>query len=155
MDRRKFLKTLSIGGVLTAVAPRLILPEPTTSVAVPNRTIHLPPRGGWWHRVDLLESHFTYGSLHTAYPPTTANEISGRTYARQQLTWTPARQGSAALTGTLPTWDVTTGTTVACWGVWDADADGELLVAVPLDTAEIFGGECTYTLTSGRVWLEA
>jgi len=47
MDRRGFLRTLGIGAGLAAVAPRLIVPTPTTSLAEPARTLFLPPAGGW------------------------------------------------------------------------------------------------------------
>jgi hypothetical protein len=48
MDRRGFLRTLGVGGMLAAVAPRLIVPTQTTSLAEPARSLFLPPAGGWY-----------------------------------------------------------------------------------------------------------
>ena len=66
MDRRKFLKTLGIGGVLTAVAPSLVLPAARTAIAEPHRTLFLPPAGGWPTRAFTL-SETSMGSARTPY----------------------------------------------------------------------------------------
>lgn len=70
-----------------------------------------------------------FGSLHTAYSTTGANEVTGGSpaYARKALTWGSPASGSTPLAATLPSWDVPTGTTVGWWGGWDAVTAGNFL----------------------------
>jgi len=80
MDRRGFLRTIGIGAGLAAVAPRLILPDPTTSIAAPERTVFLPPAKGW--HVDPAKPSFYVhdygtGSAILLPPPDMSVEISG------------------------------------------------------------------------------
>lgn len=66
-----------------------------------------------------------YGSLHTAYSASGANEVTGGSpaYARQALTWASAASNSKALSGTY-SWDVPASTTVGWIGFWDAVTAG-------------------------------
>lgn len=74
-----------------------------------------------------------YGSLHTAYSITGANEVTGGSpsYARKNLTWAAAASGAKALAATLPVWDVPAGTDVAWVGLWDAVTSGNFLGMLP------------------------
>lgn len=66
-----------------------------------------------------------YGSLHTAYSASGANEVTGGSpaYARQALTWASAASNSKSLTGTY-TWNVPGSTTVSWIGFYDAVTAG-------------------------------
>ena len=74
-----------------------------------------------------------FGSLHTAYSTTGANEVAGGSpaYARKALVWAAAASGAKALAATLPTWDVPGGITVRWIGLWDAVTAGTFLGMVP------------------------
>lgn len=74
-----------------------------------------------------------YGSLHTAYSVTGANEVTGGSpaYARKALTWAAAASGAKALAATLPVWDVPAGTDVPWIGFWDAVTSGNFLGMLP------------------------
>lgn len=88
--------------------------------------------------LDVLEEGLAtgadFGSLHTAYSTTGANEVTGGSpaYTREALTWAAAASGSKALAATLPTWDVPAATTVAWWGGWDAVTAGNFLFMMPV-----------------------
>lgn len=75
-----------------------------------------------------------FGSLHTAYSTTGANEVTGGSpaYARVALTWSTPASGETHLVATLPSWNVPTGTTVGFWGGWDASTSGNFLFMQPL-----------------------
>lgn len=74
-----------------------------------------------------------FGSLHTAYSNTGANEVTGGSpaYARVALTWAAASTGSKALAATLPTWNVPAATTVAWWGGFTASTAGTFCFMMP------------------------
>lgn len=69
----------------------------------------------------LGSSKLLYGSLHTAYSASGANEVTGGSppYARQALTWSAAASNSKSLTGSY-TWNVPGSTTVYWVGFYDA-----------------------------------
>src|SRR6266498_3720083 len=64
-------------------------------------------------------------SLHTAFPPTTGNEVTGGSpaYARKSFTWSAASAGSKAMSGTQ-VFDVPAGTTVRAVATYDASTAG-------------------------------
>lgn len=70
-----------------------------------------------------------FASLHTAYSATGTNEVTGGSpaYARKAITWSSPASGSTALNGTLPSFDVPTGTTVQFVGGFDAVTSGTFL----------------------------
>lgn len=95
-----------------------------------------------------------YVSLHSADPGATgANELTGGTpaYARKAATWSAAAAGAKALSN-QPVFDVPAGSTVAFVGLWSALTAGTYLGCWDV-TDEIYGGQGTYTLTSGSVSL--
>ncbi len=93
-----------------------------------------------------------YASLHSAYPATSGNEINGGSpaYARKAITWATPASGAMALNGTLPTFDVPAGATVAAVGFWSALTNGTLYADDDV-TSESFAGQGTYALSSGQV----
>lgn len=64
-------------------------------------------------------------SLHTAFPPSTGNEVTGGSpaYARKSLTWSAASAGSKSMSGTL-VFDIPLSTTVRVIGLYDASTAG-------------------------------
>lgn len=73
-----------------------------------------------------------FGSLHSAYSPTGANELVGGApaYARKALTWDPASAGSK-MTSTQALFDVPNGSFVRWIGFWDAVTGGAFLGMTP------------------------
>lgn len=80
-----------------------------------------------------------YGSLHTAYSASGANEVTGGSpaYARQALTWASAASNSKSLTGTY-TWNVPASTTVYWVGFWDAVTSGNFQGMAPCGNASAY-----------------
>ena len=101
---------------------------------------------------DAMLNHFrtlaTHASLHSASPPTAANELTGGTpaYARRAITWNAAANGNLDDSG-VPAFDVPGGVTVAAFGLWSALTAGTFYGGDPVSTAETFAGQGTYTLT--------
>lgn len=100
-----------------------------------------------------------FGSLHTAYSNTGANEVTGGApaYARVALTWSAASGGSKALTTTLPTWNVPAGTTVGWWGGWDASVAGNFLFMMPLGAGTLLPAmvEVAADITANQIFSKA
>jgi len=94
-------------------------------------------------------------SLHTAYPPTDGNEISGGSpaYARKAVTWGTSSSGSISATN-APVFDVPAGTTVGAVGFYPL-ATGAVIQADFDVTDEVFAGQGTYTVTSASINLNA
>jgi hypothetical protein len=102
--------------------------------------------------LDELASLCTYAALYTDTAGTT--EVSGGSpaYARKAITWAAASSGAVSLNGTLPTFDVPSGTTVRAVGFVTALTAGTQH-AIDEVTAETFAGQGTYTLSSGTITL--
>lgn len=119
----------SCGVVHRALTPRAADLRPYFGLYLANAAKHL--------MLDALDETATggadFGSLHTAYSTTGANEVTGGSpaYARKALTWGAAASGAKALAATFPVWDVPAGTTVAWWGGWDAVTAGTFLFMMP------------------------
>lgn len=102
--------------------------------------------------LDHLVSLIGYGSLHSADPGAGgANELAGGTpaYARIAAAWAAASGGSVALSGSMQ-FDVEAGDTVAYVGLWSAITGGTFYGSDAV-TNETFGGQGTYTVTSGSI----
>lgn len=99
--------------------------------------------------LDHLGTLVTRVSLHTADPGTTGtNEVVGGSYAQQAISWNGAASG-AMTASNQPQFSVPGGTTVAFVGFWNTAGDtfyGSYDV-----TDESFGGDGTYTITSGQI----
>ena len=82
--------------------------------------------------LDAIAALLAYGSLHSAYSNSGANEIAGGSpaYARKALTWASASGGSVALSGTPYSWDVPA-STVAWLGFWSAASSGTFRGMLP------------------------
>lgn len=96
-------------------------------------------------------------SLHSADPGTTgANEIAGGTpaYARKAAAWSPAANGSRALS-TAIVFDVAAGVTVSHFGAWNAGGaflGGDVLRDTNGNPAPAtFSGQGTYTITTATL----
>ena len=99
------------------------------------------------HLVGNVESGnpITQMSLHTAYPTSGANEVTGGTYARQALTFTAAgAEAAGRVDHGAVTFDVPAGTTVAA--VAYLDAGGNILAEADV-TDEAFAADGQYTVT--------
>jgi len=104
------------------------------------------------HNVLLGALDITQVSLHTAAPGVggLANEVTGGTYARQNITYAAAAAEARAASN-QPVFDVPAATTVAFVGFWAVAAyRGDVDVV-----DEVFGGAGTYTITSSTVSLAA
>ncbi len=91
----------------------------------------------------------THMSLHTAYPATAANEVTGGSpaYARKAVTWETVAGtesvGSLDMTN-APIFDVPGGVTVAAVGFWTALTAGVLMAHADV-TDEAFASQGAYT----------
>jgi hypothetical protein len=108
---------------------------------------------------EAVATGMKFGSLHTAYSATGANEVTGGSpaYARKGLTWSAASAGSKALAATLPTWDVPAGTTVMWVGTWDAVTAGNFLGMMPAGGGPLQGCmvELAADITSNLMFAKA
>jgi hypothetical protein len=100
-----------------------------------------------------------YGSLHSAYSASGANELTGGSpaYARKALTWAAAASGAKALAATLPTWDVPAAGVVAWIGLNDAVTAGTFLGMLPAGagTLQPCSVEVSGDLTSDTIFAKA
>lgn len=94
-----------------------------------------------------------YVSLHSGYPATSGNELSGGGYARQQVTFNTPSNGAITISG-QPTFSVPAGATVAAVGFWSA-ATGGTLYADAQVTTETYANPGTYKIESARLDLNA
>lgn len=101
-----------------------------------------------------LATAAVYMSLHTAYPATSGNEITGGSpaYARKAITWGTAASGEIAMTND-PVFDVPA-TTVAAVGFWSAATAGTQYGDYDV-TDEVFAAQGTYTVTATTINLNA
>lgn len=96
-------------------------------------------------------SEITAVSLHTASPPSAANEIAGGSpaYARVAPNYVAnTGNGTADLNTGGITFNVGSGVTVAAYGLWKGAA---LFNGGALTTPETYGGQGTYNLTSAQL----
>lgn len=92
----------------------------------------------------------TYLSLHTTDPATAGgSELAGGVpaYARKAVTWAAAANGTAAIAAGV-TFDVPTGVTITHVGMWTAAAAGTFQGGAALSTAETYGAQGTFNLTT-------
>lgn len=99
----------------------------------------------------------THASLHSAFPATAANEITGGSpaYARKAVTFEAA--AGTELAGSLdvsnaPVFDVPGGVTVAAVGYWTALSGGTLMADADV-VDEVFAAQGTYTVTDADLHL--
>lgn len=95
--------------------------------------------------LDEAVSLAVVASLHTATPDASgSNEVSGGSYARQDITWGSASSGSVASTS-IPVFDVPSSTTVTHIGLWDT-AETTFYGSVALSPEEVFGASGQLTV---------
>ncbi|GAA1455761.1 phage tail fiber protein [Nocardiopsis tropica] len=96
-----------------------------------------------------LVSGATTASMHTTDGGTTGTgEVSGGTYARQAITWTPASGGQIDADNQI-TFTIPGGHTVTHLGLWDSG--GVWQGSIKLSTPESYGSQGTYTVLLVRV----
>lgn len=98
-----------------------------------------------------LGSILTHMSLHTAYPPTSGNELTGGApaYKRQPITWGSASLGKISITN-QPTFDVPAGKTIASVAYTTALTAGTIHADYDV-VDEVYAGQGTYTVTSSSI----
>lgn len=87
----------------------------------------------WWGTNKAL-----FGSLHSAFSATGANELSGGSYARKAFTWATAATETKNLSGTPYTWNVPGSSTVAWIGFYDALTGGNFQGMTPAGNASMY-----------------
>jgi len=99
--------------------------------------------------VDALAAACPYMSLHTGFPATTGNEVTGGSpaYTREPITYAASSAGAKAVNGTLPVFDVPSGTTIMAVGFCTAVTGGTIHADDDI-VNEIYGGQGTYTASS-------
>lgn len=108
---------------------------------------------------ESLATGADFGSLHSAYSTTGANELTGGSpaYARKGITWAAASGGSKALAATLPTWDVPAGSVVAWFGLQDAVTAGNFLGMMPVGAGTLLPAstETSTDITNNDIFAKA
>src|SRR5690606_10831768 len=99
--------------------------------------------------LNALKEAITHVSLHSAYPATSGNEISGGGYERQSVTFSNP-SGGAIQFSNQPQFSVPAGATMAAVGFWSAASAGTSYADAQVDT-ETYANPGTYTLESGSL----
>jgi hypothetical protein len=104
--------------------------------------------------LDALTGLAVYASLHTVDPATTgASEVTGGApaYARQPISWAAGSVASKKSSGPV-VFNVPGGsTTIAHLGYWSAATAGTFYGSRPLDAAQTFPTQGTYTIPTGSI----
>lgn len=90
----------------------------------------------------------TYVKLHTGDPGSAGTANAGAVTTRSQATFAAASSGALALTGTNPSWSMTTTETISHISVWDASSAGNFLWSASLSASKAVANGDTLTLTS-------
>lgn len=90
----------------------------------------------------------TYVRLHVGDPGSAGTANGSAVTTRSQLTLAAASGGAVALTGTQPSWSMTTSETVSYISVWDASTAGNFLWSAQLAVAKTVANGDTLTLTT-------
>lgn len=89
-----------------------------------------------------------YVKLHIGDPGSTAASNAGAVTTRAAATFAAAASGAIALTGTNPSWSMTTTETITHISVWDASTSGNFLWSAALTASKAVVNGDTLTLTS-------
>lgn len=89
-----------------------------------------------------------YVKLHTGDPGSAASANASAVTTRSQLTLAAASGGAVALTGTQPSWSMTTSETISYISVWDSLSAGNFLWSAQLSVAKTVANGDTLTLTT-------
>ena len=90
----------------------------------------------------------TYVRLHVGDPGSAGTANGSAVTTRSQLTLAAASGGAVALTGTQPSWSMTTSETVSYISVWDSSTAGNFLWSAQLAVAKTVANGDTLTLTT-------
>lgn len=90
----------------------------------------------------------TYVKLHVGDPGSAGTANAGAVTTRSQATFSAASAGAIALTGTNPSWSMTTTETISHISVWDASSAGNFLWSASLSASKSVANGDTLTLTS-------
>ena len=90
----------------------------------------------------------TWVKLHTGDPGATAAANASAVTTRSQLTLAAAASGAVALSGTQPSWSMTTSETISYISVWDNATAGNFLWSAQLSVAKTVANGDTLTLTT-------
>ncbi len=90
----------------------------------------------------------TYVKLHIGDPGASASANAAAVTTRSQATFAAASSGAIALTGTNPSWSMTTTETISHISVWDASSAGNFLWSAALSVSKAVQSGDTLTLTS-------
>lgn len=90
----------------------------------------------------------TWVKLHTGDPGASAASNAGAVTTRSQATFSAASSGAIALTGTNPSWAMTTTETITHISVWTASTAGSFLWSAALSSSKAVANGDTLTLTS-------
>lgn len=89
-----------------------------------------------------------YVRLHTGDPGSAGTANGAAVTSRSLLTLLAASGGAVALTGTQPTWSMTSSETISYISVWDAATSGNFLWSAQLSVAKTVANGDTLTLTT-------
>lgn len=89
-----------------------------------------------------------YVKLHTGDPGASGTANPSGNTTRVALTFSAASGGTVALTGTPPSWTMTTSETLTHISVWDASTSGNFLWSVALSSSKTVTNSDTFTLTA-------
>lgn len=89
-----------------------------------------------------------YVKLHTGDPGAAGTANASAVTTRSQLTLAAAASGAVALTGTQPSWSMTTSETVSYISIWDNASTGNFLWSAQLAVAKTVANGDTLTLTT-------
>lgn len=89
-----------------------------------------------------------YVALHTAIPGAAGSLSASAVTTRSAITWTAAATGALAITGTNPSWAMTSTETISHISLWDASTSGNFLWSLALTTPKAVVNGDTLTLTS-------
>jgi hypothetical protein len=100
----------------------------------------------------------THVGLHTGFPPSAGNELTGGSpvYARQPIGWAAPAAGCRSMSPTPETFEVPAGSTVRCVGLWNALTVGTLAAFAPAGSgATIAFGAAAADLATNDLQSEA
>lgn len=89
-----------------------------------------------------------YVKLHVGDPGSAGTANAGAVTTRPQATYSAASAGAIALTGTLPTWAMTTTETISHVSMWDASTSGNFLWSAVLSASKAVVNGDNLTLTA-------
>ncbi|UGT65345.1 hypothetical protein LTT66_18420 [Nocardia gipuzkoensis] len=89
-----------------------------------------------------------YVKLHIGDPGSAGTSNAAAVTTRSQATFAAAASGAIALTGTNPSWSMTTTETISHVSVWDASTSGNFLWSAALSASKAVVNGDTLTLTS-------